>query len=66
MWLSLRMSFVIAAREAQELGEKGTHVFIDVRPKARFENGRIPNAVSVPLYQKVRGQTFTNEILFAL
>ena len=42
-----------AVQAAKEKSEGGKYVLIDVRPRARFEEGRIPKAVSVPLYQKV-------------
>lgn len=34
--------------------DSGKYVFIDVRPRARHEEGTIAGAVSVPLYQKVQ------------
>lgn len=35
------------------MADSGEYVMIDVRPKQRFEEARIPGARSVPLYQKV-------------
>lgn len=42
-----------APQKAQEKAKSGKSVLIDVRPRARYEESKIPGAVSVPLYQKV-------------
>lgn len=44
--------------ETKKKVDSGEHVFIDVRPRGRHEDGTIPGAVSVPLYQKVDFKTF--------
>lgn len=49
----LKASGLVGAQEAQDLVKSGKFTFIDVRPKKRFEDSHIPDAVSVPLYQKV-------------
>jgi rhodanese-related sulfurtransferase len=42
-----------AVEEAKEKAGGGDFVLIDVRPRGRHEEGRISDAVSVPLYQRV-------------
>ena len=46
-------AFCAAVQKAQEKAKNGDYVMIDVRPRARYDEGRIPGALSVPLYQKV-------------
>lgn len=43
----------VGVQEAKELAEKDEYVLIDVRPRERYEESRVPGAISVPLYQKV-------------
>ena len=42
-----------AARDAVAKGRSGRAVLVDVRPRAEFEAGHLPGAVSVPLQQIV-------------
>lgn len=46
------VAVLAAVKTAQEKADSSKYVLIDVRPRGRFEEGRIPGAVSVPLYQK--------------
>lgn len=61
MWQYLAVEKGFESTPVEETKRKvdsGKYVFIDVRPRARHEEGTIAGAVSVPLYQKVDFKTF--------
>jgi rhodanese-related sulfurtransferase len=54
---------LVTAAQAKALFDQGTHLFLDARPKADYDAGRIPTALSLPYTQVDEGMIHVQQYL---